>query len=138
MNPTAYVVNLASLPGTGASMRGLGKAFGIPVRVQWDYNMTLAVDPASIRFYRGLLRPKQVLLLPTNSLVRVGTNHWLTDAGTSAVERVKMEFETQNGRLTVLFGFATRNKVLHNQELAQSLERLRAVAGVPDEDRAEA
>lgn len=128
MNPIAYVVNLASLPGIGAVMRGLGKAFGIPVPMQWDYNMTLSVDAVNIRFYRGLLRPKQVLLLPTSSLVRVGTNHGLTAAGTSAVERVEMEFETHHGRETVVFGFALRNRVLHNEELARSLDKLRSVA----------
>jgi hypothetical protein len=138
MNPTAYVINLASLPGTGAEMRGLGKSFGIPVRMQWDYNMTLSVDATTVRFYRGLFQPKQVLVLPTSSLVRVGTNHWLTPAGTSAVERVEMEFETHDGRETVLFGFAVRNKVLHNGGLAQSLDELRTLAGLIGKDRAEA
>lgn len=136
MNPTAYVINLASLPGIGAVVRGVGKAFGIPVRVRWDYNMTLAVDRVNIRFYRGLLRPKQVLVIPTKSLVRVGTNHWLTPAGTSAIERVEMEFETHHGRETVLFGFAVRNRVLHDEELGRSLDKLRSVAGLTDNDPA--
>lgn len=133
-NPTAYVINLASLPASGADMRALGRAFGVTVRMLWNYNMTLAVDPQDARFYRGMIRPKIVLRVPAKSLVRVGTNSGLTPAGTPAIERVEIEFQTNEGLKVVQFAFA-ENGVLHNQVLAVNLEKLRLVAGLSGENK---
>lgn len=132
-HPDAHLVVLASLPGSAARMRELRAAFRLPTRFSLlDYNMTLVVDTRFVQFYRGGSRPRLILDIPANSLVSIGTNSRLTQAGTAAIERVILVFQTPAGPISQGFAFAPtglRPRILHNQELTDELRLLSLAAG---------
>jgi hypothetical protein len=139
-HPDAHLVVLASLPGSAAQMRELRAAFKLPTKFSLvDYNMTLVVDTRFVQFYRGGSRPRLILDIPANSLVSIGTNSRLTPAGTPAIERVILVFQTPAGPISQGFAFAPtglRPRILHNQELTDELRLLSLAAGhtVPLQD----
>jgi hypothetical protein len=129
-NPHAYVGQIAVERGAFAQIRLLQDALGQSRQLLLlERHLTLVVDDASFRFYRGGRRAALILQMPVGLLDRATPLSRMTIAGTPTFQRVRVEFSVSDASCVLVFAFSRERLlpgVLRDEGLNRELGALRA------------